>query len=306
MPISASPRRPAGAYLTPLVRKLAGEYGIDPGVVAGSGRDGRVRKQDILAAAKARTRPAPGAAPAVAGRPGSIRPMAPERRLAGERAAASLRTSAQLTTVVEADLSRIVRLIDRAGPGFAVREGVPLGLLPFYAAATVEALKAHPVVNARLDPEAGTITYPDAEHLGLTVDTDRGPVVPVLRDAGGLSLAGLARRAADLAGRARTGTLNSGELEGGTFTLTDSGERGALFDTPVVHQPQSAVLSVGAPVRRPVAVTDDLLGDTIAIRPTAYLALSYDHRLIDGADAARFLRTVKYRLESAAFEAALP
>ena len=217
----------------------------------------------------------------------------------------SLQVSAQLTTVVEADVTRIARLRARAKDSFAEREGVKLSFLPFFAKAAVEALRAYPVVNASIDVDAGTVTYHPSENLGVAVDTERGLLVPVIRDAGDLSIAGLAKRIADVAERTRTNKVTPDELSGGTFTLTNTGSRGALFDTPIINQPQVAILGVGAVVKRPVVVPDALGGDSIAVRSMVYLALSYDHRLVDGADAARYLSAMKARLEEGAFEADL-
>jgi 2-oxoglutarate dehydrogenase E2 component (dihydrolipoamide succinyltransferase) len=217
----------------------------------------------------------------------------------------SLQVSAQLTTVVEVDLTRIARLRTRSKTAFEAREGVKLSFLPFLAKATIEALKTHPKLNASIDMDKGEITYYDAEHLGVAVDTERGLLVPVVRDAGDLNIAGLARKIADLAERTRTNKITPDELGGGTFTITNTGSRGALFDTPIINQPQVAILGTGAVVKRPVVVDDPDLGETIAVRSMAFLALSYDHRIVDGADAARFLATVKQRLEEGAFEADL-
>ena len=217
----------------------------------------------------------------------------------------SLQVSAQLTSVVEVDLTRIARLRARSKTAFETREGVKLSYLPFLAKATVEALKAHPKLNATIDTEKGEITYFDTEHLGVAVDTERGLLVPVVKDAGDLNIAGLARKIADLAERTRSNKIGPGELGGGTFTLTNTGSRGALFDTPIINQPQVGILGTGAVVKRPVVVDDPDLGETIAVRSMCYLALSYDHRLVDGADAARFLTTIKARLEEGAFESDL-
>jgi len=219
----------------------------------------------------------------------------------------SLRVSAQLTTVVEVDLTNVAALRDRAKRDFETREGVKLSLLPFFAQATVEALKQHPKLNASIDTDKGEITYHNAEHLGIAVDTERGLLVPVIHDAGDLSIAGLARRIADLAARTRTNKITPDEMSGGTFTLSNTGSRGALFDTPIILQPQVGILGTGSVVKRPVVLSGDSddEGDTIAIRSIIYLALSYDHRLVDGADAARFLNTVKQRLTDGAFEAGL-
>ena len=227
------------------------------------------------------------------------------RKVIAERMVESLATSAQLTTVVEVDVTRISQLRDRVKGQFEANEGVKLSFLPFFAKATIEALKQYPQVNASIDMEQGTITYPDAEHLGIAVDTDRGLLVPVIRDAGDLSIGGLARKIADVAGRTRTNKVSPDELSGGTFTLTNTGSRGALFDTPIINQPQVAILGTGAVVKRPVVVTDETGLDSIAVRSMVYLALTYDHRLVDGADAARFLTTIKQRLEDASFDAEL-
>jgi len=227
------------------------------------------------------------------------------RGVLASRLVESLHTAAQLTTVVEVDVTRVSRLRDGAKADFETREGVKLSFLPFFALATVEALKQHPVVNASIDTAAGTITYHDAEHLGIAVDTPRGLLVPVVRDAGDLNLGGLARKIADVANRTRNNQVNPDELSGGTFTLTNTGSRGALFDTPILLPPQVGILGTGAVVKRPVVVDDGDLGETIAIRSMVYLALTYDHRLVDGADATRFLNTIKARLEEGRFEADL-
>jgi 2-oxoglutarate dehydrogenase E2 component (dihydrolipoamide succinyltransferase) len=321
---AADEEEPAGAYVTPLVRKLASEHGVDLATVQGSGVGGRIRKSDVLAAAeKARTAEpaappaaaasasatsAPAATPAAAkaaAQRGKVEPMSRMRQVIATRMVESLQTSAQLTTVVEVDVTRIARLREQAKAEFEAREGVKLSFLPFFAVATIEALKAHPVVNASVDMDAKTITYHDAEHLGIAVDTDRGLLVPVIHDAGDLNLAGIARKIADLAERTRANKVSPDELGGGTFTLTNTGSRGALFDTPIINQPQVGILGTGAVVKRPVVVTTPELGETIAIRSTVYLALSYDHRIVDGADAARFLVTIKERLEAGKFENAL-
>ncbi len=227
------------------------------------------------------------------------------RKVIAKRMVESLQVSAQLTTVVEVDVTGVARLRARAKDAFFAREGVKLSFLPFFTKAAVEALQAYPVVNASIDVDAGTVTYHDAEHLGIAVDTERGLLVPVIRDAGDLNIAGLAKRIADLAERTRTNKVTPDELSGGTFTLTNTGSRGALFDTPIINQPQVGILGVGAVVKRPVVVPDPVGGEAIGVRSMVYLALSYDHRLVDGADAARYLNTVKTRLEGAAFEADL-
>jgi 2-oxoglutarate dehydrogenase E2 component (dihydrolipoamide succinyltransferase) len=227
------------------------------------------------------------------------------RAVIARRMVESLQVSAQLTTVVEVDVTRIAKLREAAKERFQQREGVKLSFLPFFALATVEALRVHPSVNASLDLDAGTVTYHDAEHLGMAVDTERGLVVPVIRNAGDFNLAGLARRIADVAERTRSNKISPDELSGGTFTLTNTGSRGALFDTPIINQPQVGILGTGAVVRRAVIVDDPELGEVIAPRSMVYLALSYDHRLVDGADAARFLGTIKERLEAGNFESEL-
>jgi pyruvate dehydrogenase E2 component (dihydrolipoamide acetyltransferase) len=310
-----------GTYVTPLVRKLASEHGVDLSTVEGTGVGGRIRKSDVLAAAQSKQqtaaaatrtqveRPAPeeeaAEVPAAARARGRVENMSRLRQVIASRMVESLRVSAQLTTVVEVDVTRIARLRDRTKDAFAAREGVKLSFLPFFALATVEALKLHPSVNASIDADAKTITYHDSEHLGIAVDTERGLLVPVIHDAGDLNLAGLARKIADLAERTRTNKVNPDELGGGTFTLTNTGSRGALFDTPIINQPQVAILGTGAVVKRPVVIDDEDLGETIAVRSMVYLALTYDHRIVDGADAARFLATVKKRLEDGDFAGAL-
>jgi 2-oxoglutarate dehydrogenase E2 component (dihydrolipoamide succinyltransferase) len=319
-PPAPAPAAPAAAdsdaYVTPIVRKLAADHGVDLGTLTGTGVGGRVRKSDVLAAAEAAkaaaaapagTAPAAAASAPVPGSPlrGRTEKMSRLRRVIAERMVESLQTSAQLTTVVEVDVTRIAALRNRAKRQFEAAEGVKLSFLPFFAKAAVEALKQFPQVNASIDMDAGTVTYYDAEHLGIAVDTERGLLVPVIRDAGDLNIAGLARKIADLAERTRTNKVSPDDLSGGTFTLTNTGSRGALFDTPIINQPQVAILGTGAVVKRPVVITDDTGSDSIAVRSMAYLALSYDHRLVDGADAARFLSTMKTRLEEGSFESEL-
>src|SRR6202042_3555857 len=263
---------------------------------------------------------APAAAPAVAptaapapARPaivpsalrGTTQRMSRPRQVIAKRMVESLQVSAQLTTVVEADVTRIARLRERAKHDFEAREGVKLTFLPFFAQATVEALKVHPVLNAVINSETQEIVYHDAEHLGIAVDTERGLMVPVVHNAGDLNIGGLARKIAEIAQRTRSGQVGPDELSGGTFTLTNTGSRGALFDTPIINQPQVAILGTGTVVPRPVVVEDSALGEVIAVRSMVYLALTYDHRLVDGADAARYLTAVKSRLEEGAFETEL-
>jgi 2-oxoglutarate dehydrogenase E2 component (dihydrolipoamide succinyltransferase) len=338
-------------YVTPLVRKLAAEHSVNLETVTGTGVGGRIRKQDVIEAARvqrgsqapaavpaavpaapaapaapvAPAAPAPQAVPAAAvpqqaqrapAAPAAARPavtpsslrgttqrMSRPRQVIAQRMVESLRISAQLTTVVEADVTAIARLRDRAKADFEAREGVKLSFLPFFALAAVEALKVHPKLNAMIDGDQ--VTYHDAEHLGVAVDTERGLMVPVIHNAGDLNIAGLARKISDLADRTRSGRVGPDELAGGTFTLTNTGSRGALFDTPIINQPQVAILGTGTVVKRPVVVDDPALGEVITVRSMVYLALTYDHRLVDGADAARYLTTVKNRLEEGAFETEL-
>jgi 2-oxoglutarate dehydrogenase E2 component (dihydrolipoamide succinyltransferase) len=228
------------------------------------------------------------------------------RAVIAERMVQSLQVSAQLTTVVEADVTKIARLRQQArAAGFEQRESVKLSFLPFFAVAAIDALRQHPVLNSSIDLAAGTITYHDSVHLGCAVDTERGLLVPVIHQASDLNLAAIARRIADLAERTRTNRVTPDELGGGTFTITNTGSRGALFDTPIINQPQVGILGTGSVVKRPVVVTDPELGEVVAVRSMVYLALTYDHRVVDGADAARFLTTLKQRLEEADFEAEL-
>ncbi|MBO2441541.1 2-oxoglutarate dehydrogenase, E2 component, dihydrolipoamide succinyltransferase [Actinomadura nitritigenes] len=326
-----------GPYVTPLVRKLAAEHDVDLSAVKGTGVGGRIRKQDVLEAARAaqqaaeaarqQAQQAPAAAPAAAparpagrhaapapeGAPaeqlalrGRTEKMSRIRQTIARRMVESLQVSAQLTTVVEVDITKIARLRGQAKADFEAREGVKLSFLPFFALATIEALKAHPKVNAVIDSETNEVTYHDVENLGIAVDVpERGLMVPVVHNAGQLNLGGLAQRIADLAERTRTNKVSPDELSGGTFTLTNTGSRGALFDTPILNQPQVGMLGTGAVVKRPAVIDDPELGEVIAVRSMVYLALTYDHRLIDGADAARFLGTIKHRLEEGNFEADL-
>ena len=315
---SSSTDANAGSYVTPLVRRLAAENNIDLSTVAGTGVGGRIRKADVLAAVEARNAAAPSAptataapvpaASAPAAEPSAMRgetkKLSRLRRVIAERMVESLQTSAQLTTVVEVDVTRIAALRQRVKGDFEAREGVKLTFLPFFCKSAVEALKVYPQVNSSIDMAAGTVTYHESENLGIAVDTDRGLLVPVIRDAGDLNIAGIARRIADLAERTRTNKVAPDELSGGTFTVTNTGSRGALFDTPIINMPQVAILGTGSVVKRPVVISDQGQ-DVIAIRSMVYLALSYDHRIVDGADAARFLSAVKDRLEAGAFEAEL-
>lgn len=318
-PVALAPAtRLSDAYVTPIVRKLAAELGVDLASVRGSGVGGRIRKEDVMAAVPARTTVAAtpalqsssSTAPAAQLSPvtpsplrGTRVPMSRLRKVIAARMVESLHVSAQLTTVVEVDVTAIDRLRNRAKASFEGREGVKLSFLPFFAIATCEALKQHPVVNASVDGEE--IIYHGAEHLGIAVDTDRGLLVPVIRDAGDLNMGGIARKIADVASRTRDNKISPDELGGGTFTITNTGSRGALFDTPIINQPQVAILGLGSVVKRPMVVKGADGGETIAIRSMVYLALSYDHRIVDGADAARFLTTLKERLEGGRFESDL-
>ncbi len=317
-PTPAAPATPAAeasdTYVTPIVRKLAKQHGVDLESLTGTGVGGRIRKQDVLDAAP--SQPSSAAAPA-ASTPAAAAPAAPSplrgktekitrlRNTIATRMVQSLQISAQLTQVHEVDVTDVTRLRARTKDAFAEREGVKLTFLPFFAKAAIEALKQYPQVNAAADFEAGTITYPSGEHLGIAVDTERGLIVPTIRDAGDLSVAGLAKRIADAAERTRTNKITPDELSGATFTITNLGSNGALFDTPIINQPQVAILGVGAVVKRPVVVTDANGGESIAIRSMAYLALTYDHRVVDGADAGRFLSAIKNRLQGGSFEGEL-
>jgi 2-oxoglutarate dehydrogenase E2 component (dihydrolipoamide succinyltransferase) len=304
------------AYVTPIVRKFASENNVDLSKVKGTGIGGRIRKEDVLAAApraaaafqSAPVAAAPvsqsGAAPvAVSPLRGTTVTMSRLRKVIAERMLESLHVSAQLTTVVEVDVTAIARLRDRAKASFEVREGTKLSFLPFFAVAVCEALKQHPVLNASVTGDQ--ITYHNAEHLGIAVDTERGLLVPVIRDAGDLNMGGVARKIADVAARTRDNKISPDELGGGTFTITNTGSRGALFDTPIINQPQVAILGLGAVVKRPMVMKGTDGGETIAVRSMVYLGLSYDHRIVDGADAARFLVTLKDRLEGGRFESDL-
>jgi len=309
----------ASPYVTPLVRRLAAGHGVDLESVTGSGMADRIRKQDFLdapgsrqaaeAQAAAPAGPTPAVAPAVtqpaivpSALRGTTQRMSRLRQVIAQHMVESQQTSAQLTTVVEADVTGIARLRERGKAGFEAREGVKLSFLPFFALAAVEALKVHPKLNAVIDTANNQVRYHDAEHLGIAVDAERGLMVPVIHNAGDLNLGGLARKIAGLAARTRSGEVSPDELAGGTFTLTNTGSRGALFDTPIINQPQVGILGTGTVVKRPVVVEAPALGEVIAVRSVVYLALTYDHRLVDGADAARFLGAVKDRLEEGAFE----
>ena len=326
-------------YATPIVRQLAKEKGIDLTFVKGSGTNGRITREDVLAAttkaspsAQSTQTFAPSTPPVTTpATPSTSSPKIAEpakttstsvsapnstlrgkveqtsrlRRIIAERMVQSLHISAQLTSVVEVDVTKIASLRNKVKDSFAAREGVKLSFLPFFAKVTIDTLKEYPILNATISEDATQITYSDAQHLAVAVDTPRGLLVPVIRDAGDLSIAGLARKIQDVANRTRDNKVTPDELSGGTFTLTNTGSRGALFDTPIINQPQVGILGTGAVVKRPVVVKGEDGTDQIAIRQMVYLALTYDHRLVDGADAARFLSSMKVRLEEANFESEL-
>ncbi|MFF9864276.1 2-oxoglutarate dehydrogenase, E2 component, dihydrolipoamide succinyltransferase [Streptomyces sp. NPDC013953] len=313
----AAPAQPAdeGAYVTPLVRKLAAENGVDLSAVKGTGVGGRIRKQDVLAAAeaaKAAAAPAPAAAapaaapkaPALEASPlrGQTVKMTRMRKVIGDNMMKALHTQAQLTSVVEVDITKLMKLRGRAKDAFAAREGVKLSPMPFFVKAAAQALKAHPVINARINEDEGTITYFDSENIGIAVDSEKGLMTPVIKNAGDLNIAGISKATAELAGKVRGNKITPDELSGATFTISNTGSRGALFDTVIVPPNQVAILGIGATVKRPVVVDHPDLGETIAVRDMTYLSLSYDHRLVDGADAARYLTAVKAILEAGEFE----
>ena len=317
-PVVAAIVQPTDAYVTPLVRKLANDLGVDLSQIKGTGIGGRIRREDVESLSRPVTAPvstpayAPSSAPSTARTAPSVNAsplrgttvtMSRLRKVIATRMVESLQVSAQLTTVVEVDVTKIARLRERSKESFEAREGVKLSFLPFFAVAVCEALKQHPVLNSSV--EGDQITYHGTEHLGIAVDTERGLLVPVISNAGDLNMGGIARKISDLAARTRDNKVTPDELGGGTFTLTNTGSRGALFDTPIINQPQVAILGLGAIVKRPMVVRAEDGGETIAIRSMVYLGLSYDHRVVDGADAARFLVTLKERLEGGAFESDL-
>lgn len=304
VPAAPAPAASAGnaGYVTPLVRKLANDSGIDLSTVTGSGIGGRIRKQDVLSAASGTAQGPARAVLETSPLRGTTVPMSRLRKVVSERAVVSMQTSAQLTTVVEADVTAVATLRDELKADFQKKTGTKLTFLPFFTLAAAEALKAYPIINATIEGE--NIVYPGQENISIAVDTERGLLTPVIRNASDLSIAQLAVEIADLAERTRDNRLKPDELAGGTFTVTNTGSRGALFDTPVVFLPQSAILGTGIVMKKPVVVTDNGL-DAIAIRSVAFLALSYDHRIVDGADAARFLVAVKERLEGGDFRGVL-
>ena len=294
-------------YITPIVRKLAQDLGVNLSTVRGTGVGGRIRKEDILAfgstSPAAVSQSAPHVPAAASPLRGTTESMSRLRKVLAERAVASMQASAQLTTVVEVDVTRIANLRKTVQADFTAKTGVKLNFMPFFTLAAAEALQAHPKINSSVDGES--IVYHPSENISFAVDTERGLLTPVIRDAGSLNLAQIAQQIADLADRTRNNQLKPDELSGGTFTLTNTGSRGALFDTPVVFLPQSAILGTGIVTKRPAVITDADGNDSIAVRSLVYLALSYDHRTIDGADASRFLTDMKSRLEAAQFEANL-
>ena len=316
MPVPAAPAAAATAsemesdpnYVTPIVRKLASDMGVDLARVTGTGIGGRIRKEDVIAAgsqapaAPASSASVPAAAPSAAASPlrGTSEPMTRLRKVLAERAVASMQQSAQLTTVVEVDVTAVAQLRDRVKADFLAKTGNKLSFMPFFTLAAAEALRAHPKINSTAEGE--NIVYHDGENISFAVDTVRGLLTPVLRNTASMSIAELARQIADMAERTRNNQLKPDELSGGTFTVTNTGSRGALFDTPVVFLPQSAILGTGIVTKRPAVVKDASGNEAIAIRSMVYLALSYDHRIIDGADASRYLSDVKMRLEAGAFE----
>ncbi|MGW4759899.1 2-oxoglutarate dehydrogenase, E2 component, dihydrolipoamide succinyltransferase, partial [Streptomyces chartreusis] len=325
-PVTPAPAAPAaaqatdeGAYVTPLVRKLAAENGVDLATVKGTGVGGRIRKQDVIAAAEAAKAAAAAPAPAAAAAPAAakkapaleVSPLRGQtvkmpriRKVIGDNMVKALHEQAQLSSVVEVDVTRLMRLRTQAKDSFAAREGVKLSPMPFFVKAAAQALKAHPVINAKINEAEGTITYFDTENVGIAVDSEKGLMTPVIKGAGDLNIAGIAKATADLAGKVRGNKITPDELSGGTFTISNTGSRGALFDTIIVPPGQVAILGIGATVKRPAVIeTED--GTVIGVRDMTYLTLSYDHRLVDGADAARYLTAVKAILEAGEFEVEL-
>ncbi|MGW6796366.1 2-oxoglutarate dehydrogenase, E2 component, dihydrolipoamide succinyltransferase, partial [Streptomyces chartreusis] len=325
-PVTPAPAAPAaaqatdeGAYVTPLVRKLAAENGVDLATVKGTGVGGRIRKQDVIAAAEAAKAAAAAPAPAAAAAPAAakkapaleVSPLRGQtvkmpriRKVIGDNMVKALHEQAQLSSVVEVDVTRLMRLRTQAKDSFAAREGVKLSPMPFFVKAAAQALKAHPVINAKINEAEGTITYFDTENIGIAVDSEKGLMTPVIKGAGDLNIAGIAKATADLAGKVRGNKITPDELSGGTFTISNTGSRGALFDTIIVPPGQVAILGIGATVKRP-AVIETEEGTVIGVRDMTYLTLSYDHRLVDGADAARYLTAVKAILEAGEFEVEL-
>ncbi|MFE3269821.1 2-oxoglutarate dehydrogenase, E2 component, dihydrolipoamide succinyltransferase, partial [Streptomyces sp. NPDC059215] len=317
VPAPAATSGDDGAYVTPLVRKLAAENGVDLAAVKGTGVGGRIRKQDVVAAAeaaKAAAAPAPAAAAAPAAKKAPVLEVSPLRgqtvkmtrirKVIGDNMVKALHEQAQLSSVVEVDITRLMKLRAQAKDSFAAREGVKLSPMPFFVKAAAQALKAHPVINARINEADGTITYFDSENIGIAVDSEKGLMTPVIKGAGDLNIAGISKATADLAGKVRANKITPDELSGATFTISNTGSRGALFDTIIVPPNQVAILGIGATVKRP-AVIETEEGTVIGVRDMTYLTLSYDHRLVDGADAARYLTAVKAILEAGEFEVEL-
>ncbi|MGW5692861.1 2-oxoglutarate dehydrogenase, E2 component, dihydrolipoamide succinyltransferase [Streptomyces asiaticus] len=311
IPAPAAPEA-EGAYVTPLVRKLAAENNVDLSTVKGTGVGGRIRKQDVIAAAEATKAAAQAQAPAAAAPKAAAQEVSPlrgqtikmprMRKVIGDNMMKALHSQAQLTSVVEVDVTKVMRLRARAKEAFAQREGVKLSPMPFFVKAAVQALKAHPAINARINEDDNTITYFDVENVGIAVDAEKGLMTPVIKNAGDLNIAGLSKKTAELAGKVRSNKITPDEVSGATFTISNTGSRGALFDTIIVPPNQVAILGIGATVKRPVVIDHPELGETIAVRDMTYVALSYDHRLVDGADAARYLTAVKEILEAGEFE----
>lgn len=308
------------AYVTPLVRRLARDEGVDLSSVTGTGVGGRIRKQDVKAAAANRSSAPSGSTAQSGGAKAPFKLEIPEeaaklrgttekasriRQTIAKRMSESLEVSAQLTQVVEVDMTRVVKLRKANKEAFQSKHGSKLTYLPFFGQAVVEALKQHPKVNAQYDLESQEITYFDREHLAIAVDTPRGLLVPVIKDAGDLNIAGISKAIDDVADRTRNNKIMPDELSGGTFTITNIGSVGALFDTPIINQPQMGILGTGTIVRRPMVVKTADGEESIAIRDMVYLPLTYNHQLVDGADAGRFLQTIKARLEEGNFEADL-
>ncbi|MFF9805461.1 2-oxoglutarate dehydrogenase, E2 component, dihydrolipoamide succinyltransferase [Streptomyces coeruleorubidus] len=320
-PAAPAAAQPAddGAYVTPLVRKLAAEHGVDLSTVKGTGVGGRIRKQDVMSAAEAAKAAAAAPAPAAAAAPAAAKKapaleasplrgqtikMPRIRKVIGDNMVKALHEQAQLSSVVEVDVTRLMKLRARAKDAFAAREGVKLSPMPFFVKAAAQALKAHAPVNAKINEAEGTITYFDTENIGIAVDSEKGLMTPVIKNAGDLNLAGIAKATAELAGKVRANKITPDELSGATFTISNTGSRGALFDTIIVPPGQVAILGIGATVKRPAVIeTED--GPVIGVRDMTYLTLSYDHRLVDGADAARYLTAVKAILEAGEFEVEL-
>ena len=315
-PVVATPAVATGsAYVTPIVRKLARDLGVDLATVSGTGVGGRVRREDVEAAAAAAraaaATPAPAAAPAIKAEAvrepsplrGTTEKMSRLRQTIARRMMESLQTTAQLTTVIEVDVTKVAALRARSKDAFLAKHGTKLTFLPFFVKAATEALAYHPKINATINDKE--VTYFDYEHVGIAVDTPRGLLVPVIKNAGEKDIPGIAASINDLAARTRDSKIGPDELSGSTFTVTNTGSGGALFDTPVLNMPETAIMGVGTIVKRPVVMKGIDGADVIAIRSMVYLSLSYDHRLVDGADASRFLMDVKKRLEVGEFEADL-